>query len=389
MLLSPEIKVAEVPGRDVVIRLDDMILGMVFLAWLARIAIYKELGVLRHTRLNKPIAIYASCCILFTLLGIMRGDVGSAQGFFYLMKYLEYFLIFFMTVNILERKSQARLYLVFLLVTCGLVSAHAAAHIGTVSRISAPFEGAGEPNTLGGYLTIMTAIAIGMLVYNPPKRVKLLLVGLVGLTTLCVTYTLSRCTYMAFPVMYVTILIFSKKKKKLVWGLLLAIVALFAFRPKVITDRIVYTFVSASGREKPEKILGIPVGPSASARIRSWRKETKEIWTNRPLLGITGVGATGRGFLDGQYVRTFIELGILGFAAFMYLLFCMFRSYRLAFRSVPAGPYKGLMLGLLGAFVGILAHAVTANSFIIIRIQEPLWFLTAMAIRIPEIEAQS
>ncbi|PIP12637.1 MAG: hypothetical protein COX49_04530, partial [bacterium (Candidatus Stahlbacteria) CG23_combo_of_CG06-09_8_20_14_all_40_9] len=39
MLLSPEIKLAEAPGRDVVVRVDDLLLIIVSLTWLARMAI--------------------------------------------------------------------------------------------------------------------------------------------------------------------------------------------------------------------------------------------------------------------------------------------------------------------------------------------------------------
>ena len=53
MLLSPEIRVAEVPQRAVVIRLDDIFLGVIFFTWLLRMALRKELGLLRATPLNR------------------------------------------------------------------------------------------------------------------------------------------------------------------------------------------------------------------------------------------------------------------------------------------------------------------------------------------------
>lgn len=385
MLLSPEIKIGEVPGRDIVIRLDDIIIGIVFFSWLARIAIYKELAVLRYTRLNRPIGIYVGLCLLFTLFGAMRGDLILAKGFFYLLKYLEYFLIYFMVVNILEDKKQIRLYLLFLFITCGIVCIYAATQIGTVARISAPFEGAGEPNTLGGYLIIMTGIAIGLLFYSPSLRTKFLLLGFIGLTSVCIAYTLSRCTYMAFPFMYFTILAFSERKRGLIMGALLMVLAFIVFKPKVVIDRIKYTFVPEIGPQS-EQVFGISVGPSASARLTSWRTNIKEIWGTDPISAVIGTGITGRGFMDGQYARTLIELGIIGILVFIYLLWCIGREYLYVYKSTKISLYKGLALGGLGALIGIYAHAVTANSFIIIRIQEPLWFLTAMIVRLPALE---
>jgi hypothetical protein len=48
--------------------------------------------------------------------------------------------------------------------------------------------------------------------------------------------------------------------------------------------------------------------------------------------------------------------------------------------------FSGLSLGYLAGFVAMLAHGIGANSFIIVRIMEPFWFLTAMIIMIPKIE---
>jgi hypothetical protein len=36
--------------------------------------------------------------------------------------------------------------------------------------------------------------------------------------------------------------------------------------------------------------------------------------------------------------------------------------------------------------IGILTHAIGANSFIIVRIMEPYWFLAAIAMMVPKIE---
>ena len=43
-------------------------------------------------------------------------------------------------------------------------------------------------------------------------------------------------------------------------------------------------------------------------------------------------------------------------------------------------------IGFLAGHVGLMAHALTANTFIIIRIMEPYWFLAAMVMMIPKLE---
>ena len=71
MLLSPEIPVGEVASRQVVIRIDDILIFVVFFIWLLKLAMNKELGMLRRTTLNLPIKIYVIVLIIDTLLGIL------------------------------------------------------------------------------------------------------------------------------------------------------------------------------------------------------------------------------------------------------------------------------------------------------------------------------
>jgi len=46
---------------------------------------------------------------------------------------------------------------------------------------------------------------------------------------------------------------------------------------------------------------------------------------------------------------------------------------------------KGATLGFFCGIIAILAHAVSANSFIIIRIAEPFWLLAGLILLIPKL----
>jgi hypothetical protein len=43
-------------------------------------------------------------------------------------------------------------------------------------------------------------------------------------------------------------------------------------------------------------------------------------------------------------------------------------------------------MGYLSGFIGLLVHAFGANTFIIVRIMEPFWFMTGMVVMIPELD---
>ena len=39
---------------------------------------------------------------------------------------------------------------------------------------------------------------------------------------------------------------------------------------------------------------------------------------------------------------------------------------------------KGFTAGLLASFVGLLVHALSANTFMLIRVMEPFWIMLAL-----------
>ena len=169
MLLSPEIAVGRVDGRGVGVRelslrVDDILLAIIGFSWLVKTIIYRDLALFRETPINRPIVYYMLVCVLATLVGVIAGRVRPLTGFFFILKYFEYFFVFFMVVNHVSTKQQVVSLVTALLAICFVISVYAIAQIPSGQRASAPFEGeSGEPNTLGGYLVFIMAIVTGTL----------------------------------------------------------------------------------------------------------------------------------------------------------------------------------------------------------------------------------
>ncbi|MBM3252102.1 MAG: hypothetical protein FJZ11_04915, partial [Candidatus Omnitrophica bacterium] len=269
MLLSPEIPLAQTPERAVVIRIEDFLIIAVFFAWLAKTAVRKELGLLRKTPLNKPIFAYLAISIFSTALGIMSGNVNLKTSVFYILKYTEFFMIFFIFVNNLEDMKQVKTFISCFLLVSFIIGILTYAQIGKIDRPTAPFEGEhAEPNTLGGYLVLTLAIALGMLLYSKNTITKLVLGGLVCFNIYPLLMTLSRSSYLAFTTLYAFIVFASRKQKLLLVGLLvLAVLFLPILIPERVKDRILYTF-----RYGSHYTLGgeqIKLEQSAAARVES------------------------------------------------------------------------------------------------------------------------
>lgn len=387
MLLSPEFMVGTTEGasmgRGITLRVDDFLLVVIGFSWLAKMAVNKDLGLFLKTPLNRPIAFYILVCLVSTLLGIFFGRVQLKTGFFYVLKYFEYMIVYFMAVNHLSRKTQVRNYLGAMLVTCAVVCLIATKGIGGAERISAPFEGEqGEPNTFGGYLVFMGCLATGLLLNSRSFRNKLICCGLILLFALLLFYTQSRTSYVAAAAALITFPWFYEKKHWVVPGVLMLGLVLPFIAPYAARERVKYTFTQGKNRKDVVEIGGVKLDTSTSARLISW-KQASEDWGKHPVLGY---GVTGYHFVDAQYFRVIIETGMLGLFSFFFLVYVIFREARKSLRSTEDPLTKGLCTGYLAGFVGLVIHALGANTFIIVRIMEPFWFVTAMVIMTPRIE---
>jgi O-antigen ligase len=382
MLLSPEIPLGGAGGgglegsRSVILRTEDLVLILVGFAWMARMAIHKDLGAIRRTRLNVFIFAFSFCCLLSTLIGIETGRVRPLLGLCFVAKYVEYFIIFFITVNYVRTGAQLRRLLLAILVTAALIAAYAWWQIPSGVRPSAPFEGReGEPNTLGGYLVLVFSVACALALTLPGEMRRLrrgsTLLALFVVPPLLAT--LSRSSWIALSASLLTLVVLSPRRRTLAGAVILASTLLFFVHPKSVEDRVLYTF---QGEDQSSQIGRLKLDPSSSARLSSWGDALRG-FVQHP---IAGWGITGYGFLDAQYFRILVELGALGFMAFLLLVGSAATSFHRAFMTLPDPLHRGLALGMTAGLAGLLGHSVGTNTFMLIRIMEPFWLLTGLVI---------
>lgn len=389
MLLSPEfgaVRGEVVEGRSIVVRLDDIFLAIISLSWIARIAIKKEgLGLFRKTNLGKPIAFYVSIVVIATILGIMMERVAPAPSFFYTLKYVQYIVLFYMMVNHLETPEQAKHIVVAAFVTCAVICLYAVLQIPTGQRVSAPFEGeGGEPNTLGGYLVLMLSMTAGLYLTMKKSRKKLVLALMGCLIFIPLLYSLSRSSWIALFPMYLTFLVYSRKKLWLLAFLGIFVVLSPALLPEQVVQRARSTFEEEEWHGTTETIGGIAFDPSASERITRYRDSLGR-WIQHPILGY---GVTGGGFIDGQFLRTLEETGSAGLFVMLWLLVRIFRTARSNYYALSDPFFSGLSLGLMGGVAALCGHAIGSSTFIIVRIMEPFWLMVAIVVRAPGIVRQ-
>jgi len=383
-LLSPELQfggqaAGEVlnkttASRGVTLRIDDLLLTVICLTWLFRMALYKDLGAVRHTPINKPIAWYWLVTMLATLAGFYAGRVG-AYGFFFVLKYLEYFVLFYMVINQIHDKASIHRYLTVMLFTCAVVCLLGIAQIPSGERVSAPFEGEiGEPNSFGGYLVLMFGVVMGMFLYEVDSARRWRWAGMLVLILTPLAFTESRSSYLAFMVMMGLFIMFSDRRRLLI-GLTLAAMSMAPFvTPKNVIDRVMFTF------EQPKEagqllVAGAAIDTSTSERLGSWVTVITKDFPRHPLFG---VGVTGGRFMDAQYPRVLSETGIVGLILFLWFVRRMWVLLKMCHKGLHDERLRGMALGVLCGFGGLLFHALGSNTFIIVRIMEPLMILLGL-----------
>ena len=386
MLLSPQFgaggagTIAE--SRRILVRSEDVLLLVVALSWLAKTAVNKELGIAVKTPLNRPILAYVAATAIATLIGYLTGTVAGVGGFFYVLKYVEYFVVYYMVVNNLVDRRQAWRFVTAAFLTAVIVSLIGMTQIPSGQRVSAPFEGRdGEPNTFGGYLLLLMMVAGGIALETLRLRTRAIYLGLLGLMSIPFMFTLSRTSYVGLIPAAAVMAVLSSRRRVMIGALLALLVAsplALALFPETVAKRVRYTFEPERG-QPTVRVGAVGLDPSTSARLISV-KQAFEGWTHRPVFGY---GVTGFAFMDQQFARTLVETGLVGFATFLVLIWALLKAGVGSFRALEVPEDRGLALGFVAGTVGLLGHAIGANTFIIVRIMEPFWFFAAVVVALP------
>lgn len=397
MLLSPEISIGKVPGRDIGLRVDDLLVIAVFIAWLTHISLDKNWKGFIRTPFNNLLMFMTFLYIVSTGIGIITGNVKPVTGFFYGLKYIEYLFIYWMASNIITSKEEVVKYLYAGLATFIIVMIYAYTLMGTTDRVYAPFDSqaGGEPATLGGYYLIVYGVLFSFMLHARTSlgRVAFLALILISLPTFM--KTLSRASFLGFVPMVLALLLLTRRRK-LFFGLILLAGALLIpilfqnFYTETV-DRIKYTFTGAHlPAYQSLKVGGATIeDQSALERVISWKRTVNVYFLKNPLTMMIGNGITGIRFTEGQFFLLLGELGLLGLITFYWLQLKIFAtSYRL-YKSSDDHVTQSLSLGLVAALIGLTFQSLTTNTFIIVRIMEPFWMLTAMVALLSEQNAEA
>lgn len=389
MLLSPEIGFGSVDAsRALVVRYDDIFIMIIFMSWFARTAIFKDKPFITSTPVQTPVLLYTALCIVSTALGVMRGDLSWKASSLYVLKYIEYFLLFFMTVNIVESEEDVKKFMRYGLVVAVIVTIYAYYYYyasGITARATAPFEAPignpqeSEPASLGGYYLLVFGILFGLM-SESGGRAPLLALGMMLLSFPAFLFTYSRASYIGFAAMVPALFFFSRRRRLLIIGLLAAGTIAFALTPAIksrVLERITMTYSGAYATRSFETgVAGrVKLEDSAASRVYSIKRV---LFDKLPKHPVFGWGVTGIGMGDMQYALVLGELGILGAVLFVWMIYRLFYTAKTVFNSYSSPLIRAVSLGFIISLVSLLFQSLGVNTFIVVRVMEPFWFLAAV-----------
>ncbi|HOL62358.1 MAG TPA: hypothetical protein PK103_03200 [Elusimicrobiales bacterium] len=331
MLLSPEIGVGAVSGKAVVVRYDDVLLILIFLVWLIRTALIKREPFLIKTPIQLPLLLYTSVYVISTLLGIIGGRLNWEKAFFYVLKYIEYYMMYFMIVNMLKEEKDYYRYIKYMFYVLLIVIAYSyyyyANATGDLVRTTAPFEAPlgnpkeSEPASLGGYYLLAMGVMLALLSEIKGGKFLIVLLSFIFLYP-SFLLTFSRASYMGFITLFLVFVIFVKKRKFFfLMGAFFVFLITF-FLPGLgekVRARIEYTYKGLEAKNIVVTPFGkITLEDSAYQRYQSIERVVLNVLPNHPFLG---AGVTGVGLGDNQYSLILGETGIIGFVLFVWLIY--------------------------------------------------------------------
>ena len=232
---------------------------------------------------------------------------------------------------------------------------------------------------------LILSLVLGLLFNNyGTKNQKYFFGVLVFFILITLAATHSRSSWLALGPMLLALIWFSKRKFVVIIPLILLVILSAFLLPSGVKERALYTFFQP--KEEGQLVVGgVRIDTSTSARLISWKNVLTRDFIEQPILGY---GVTGYSFIDAQYPRVLAETGLMGLFFFIALLIAIYRNALKTWRRYADDPfYLGVSTGFLAGFFAMLTHAIGANTFIIVRIMEPFWFLTAIVIMIPRIES--
>lgn len=423
-ILWPKFSLFSFPGFRTGIRLEDLFYFGFFCVWV----FYLIRGKVKWVRspINLGILIYSIVGLGLTLLGFfyLKTITDLPLAFLHILRRIQYFSFFFFALTLLPSIDEAKRVLISFFDVALIVSGFAFLQVlnlwplysplnhptGTfvffhqLKTVNANFGGHYE---LAAFYLIVFAIALTLLVFLGKREETRRTAGLTLLVAaLPFFWTYGRAS-LAGLLFAMIILVFIKNKKFLYIPVILGFVFVLLFLTGQLSR---YRGINLSFVKEPQTIINrqIPGGslevlsdpsltiiklnwlgnnfqlkdPSFTTRIAKWPAAV-DVIKKHPVTG-GGYSVFGEGY-DNDYLRMLGETGLIGLAAFGFLVGLIVRYLRQCFKLTSNRLISFAALGILIAFLGLLINAFFIDVFEASKVVVTFWMFLGVIVKASQI----
>ncbi len=358
------------------LRMEDLLIFavVVLLFWAGR---FKSLSA--STLLERAFLIFLLACQISILNGFFMRTIDKPfMSLLYLMKWVEYFLVFVISIRLVSGSKESSFflrafYLLGIAVACYGFWEHffpfAKAVYPNYYRLfeRPPFHG--DANHIGGFLVLWMGFFTGRFLKTESRREQVVLLFSLLLTFFVLIWTYSRKSYFALAGALLVAFLFSGGRRRLLVLISLFILSGFLL-PTRLGERLLDLAEAFSSTD--------PLHSSWAGNLSMW-KEAFWNFDHFFLFG-AGLGSRHRLFYESQYVLVLTETGLAGMVAFLLLCLAPVREVLHFLRRSLAVNDRGMAVGYMVGFLGLAIHNFSCVSWTVSKIAIPFWFLTALVL---------
>ena len=317
------------------------------------------------------------CCIPFVLC-IMLSAVKSIElplTVKEIVRWLELFLIYYLTINLINDYKKMRIILYSMFLTVAIVSIWGIINYDNglwfAYKIHRAFSFFDNPNPLAGYVNLIIPVLFGALMISVSSLERRILVVITILSIAALYFTYSRVAWLSLVLVMVFLFFRERPKKRVllflaIFSLILAFTFLIPdirdyFKDRSNLQNLHYTldhrascYTVGYNLLKNDSVFGIGIG--------NFPLLVKKYIYSDPLLIKRFVyydNSIMLTHLHSLYLQLFVETGLIGLCAFIFWLVCIIKYLVRNLKVIEKSRNYGLFVGLMGGVIVYLLNNLT------------------------------
>jgi len=377
-------------GREIEIRIEDILLLIFGLFWILNTLCLKKIK-FKKPPLLKPILLWLSIGFFSVLMNLILSNITLLRGFFYYLKEVEFFFIYFFVFYHVKNLVSVKYIINFLLIISVVGISLIIYQLANIESLRygtygpAMFMEKG-PFPSGGFFLILFIIFLNLFIYYYINlnltRIKKFIIS-ISILSLAIGVISSGSRTAILGLIFSIIVSFSlaikkQKRMKLIFIFILILIVIIGMID-YISEIVTYV----------KGILLVRLIKSYRTRSEIWKYQLKDSKLN--LFSIFfGFGKSVRRWEShSQFLRNFLEAGIMGSLAFLFLMYSILKIGFKHFYLSKEPLLVGLSSGVIVCTLTMLFVSIPNDAFVVVKPNQIFWVFLAITMAALSLKSSS